>query len=175
MPKIVPVGSEIHRESARVLISEYLHWISESAQREYKLRFDVDAMVASDMAETKKFQPPYGRFYIVQEQEVFVAVGCLKRLEEFVGEIQRMYVRPEARGKGIGRLLVDRLISDARQIGYRKLRLESLKFLASAHALYRSVGFVEIDPYAGNSMEEYQAPDSVAAYQRSVVFMEMTL
>ena len=86
-----------------------------------------------------------------------------------------MYVRPAFRGRGIGRLIVDRLISDARQIGYRRLRLESLNFLAAAHALYASVGFVEIDPYAGNSMVEYQAPDSVPAYQASVVFMEMTL
>ena len=175
MPTIVPVRGEVHRESARILISEYLHWIHASAQREYKLSFDVDAMVASDMSETEKFHPPYGRFYIVQEQEAFVAVGCLKRLDEFIGEVQRMYVRPAVRGRGIGRLIVDRLISDARQIGYRKLRLESLKFLATAHALYRSVGFVEIDPYAGNSMEEYQAPDSAAAYQCSVVFMEMNL
>jgi GNAT superfamily N-acetyltransferase len=175
MPTIVPVRGEVHRESARLLISEYLHWINESAQRAYKLSFDVDAMVASDMSDAEKFHPPYGRFYIVQEQEAFAAVGCLKRLDELVGEVQRMYVRPAFRGAGIGRLIVDRLISDARQIGYRKLRLESLKFLAGAHALYRSVGFAEIDPYAGNSMEEYQAPDSVPTYQSSVVFMEMTL
>ena len=175
MPKILPVCGEVHRDGARTLISEYLRSINESAQREYKLSFDVDAMVASDMSEREKFHPPYGRFYIVQEQEAFVAVGCLKRLDELVGEIQRMYVKPAVRGRGIGRLIVDRLISDARQIGYRKLRLESLKFLATAHGLYRSVGFVEIDPYAGNSMEEYQAPDSVPAYQASVVFMEMIL
>lgn len=49
------------------------------------------------------------------------------------------------------------------------------KFLATAHALYKSVGFVEIDPYPGNSMEAYHAPDSVSAYQSSVVFMEMAL
>ena len=131
-------------------------------------------MVESDMSD-EKFYPPYGRFYVVQENDAFVAVGCLKRLDELVGEIQRMYVRASARGEGIGRLIVDRLIADARQIGYRKLRLESLKFLAAAHALYKSVGFVEIDPYAGNSMEEYQAPESVPAYQSNVVFMEMIL
>jgi GNAT superfamily N-acetyltransferase len=175
MPAIVPVRSEVHRECARMLIAEYLHWIDESARREYGLSFDVDAMVASDMSETEKFHPPYGRFYLVQEQEAFVAVGCLKRLDELVGEVQRMYVRPASRGTGIGRLIVDRLICDARQIGYRRLRLESLKFLAAAHALYRSVGFAEIDPYAGNSMQNYQAPDSVPAYRSSVVFMEMTL
>jgi GNAT superfamily N-acetyltransferase len=175
MPTIVPVSSAVHRESARMLISEYLHWIGESAQREYKLSFDVDAMVESDMSDPEKFHPPYGRFYVVRENDAFVAVGCLKRLDELVGEVQRMYVRASARGKGIGHLIVDRLIVDARQIGYRKLRLESLKFLAAAHALYKSVGFVEIDPYGGNSMREYQASGSITTYQSSVVFMEMTL
>lgn len=172
---IVPVRDEIHRNSACILISEYLHWIAESARREYGLRFDVDAMVESDMSDTQKFHPPTGRFYLVEDEDAFVGVGCLKRLGPQVGEIQRMYVRPECRGKGVGRLIVDRLISDARQIGYRKLRLESLKFLTSAHALYRSVGFVVIDPYAGNSMEKYRTPEAADAYQSSVVFMEMSL
>ncbi len=175
MPAIVPVSNALHRESARALISEYLQWILEFAQREYRLTFDVDAMLESDLSDHDKFHPPYGRFYVVRYNDQFVAVGCLKRLDEHTGEVQRMYVRDSARGKGIGRLIVDRLIADARQIGYRKLRLESLKFLDAAHSLYKSVGFVEIDSYAGNSMEHYQAPDSASVYRSSVVFMEMAL
>jgi GNAT superfamily N-acetyltransferase len=66
-----------------------------------------------------------------------------------------MFVPPTYRGKGIGRAIANRLIDDARRIGYRQLRLESLKFLAAAHSLYRSVGFHEIDPYAENSMQSY--------------------
>lgn len=172
---IVPVTSEVHRSSARGLISEYLHGIAEGAQREYGLTFDVEAMILSDLADRQKFHPPHGRFYLVQDKETFVGVGCLKRLDPQTGEIQRMYVRPETRGQGAGRLIVERLIADARAIGYRKLRLESLKFLAAAHALYRSAGFVEIDAYAGNSMEKYRALEAAEAYRSSVVFMEMSL
>ena len=172
---IVPVGSEAHRSSARELISEYLHWIAEGAEREYGLKFDVAAMIESDMSDAQKFHPPHGRFYLVEEVKDFVGVGCLKRLESQIGEVQRMYVRPETRGKGAGRLIVERLIADARRIGYRKLRLESLRFLAGAHALYKSAGFVEIDPYAGNSMAKYRAPEAADAYRSSVVFMEMNL
>lgn len=172
---IVPVRDQVHRDNARRLISEYLHWIAESARREYGLSFDVEAMVDSDLSDTGKFHPPHGRFYLVRDGEAYVGVGCLKRLDPQIGEIQRMYVRPECRGKGVGRLIVDRLIADARQIGYRKLRLESLRFLAGAHALYRSVGFSEIDAYAGNSMEKYRAPEAGDAYRASVVFMEMRL
>jgi GNAT superfamily N-acetyltransferase len=175
LPAIVPVTTDAHRAEARELIAEYLHWINESAQREYGLNFDVNAMIAADLADGTKFQPPFGRFYVVHDGTAAIAVGCLKRLNEQVGEVQRMYVRASQRGKGVGRLIVDRLIADAREIGYRTLRLESLKFLAAAHALYRSVGFVEISPYAGNSMENYHVPDLAPAYRASVLFMELAL
>ena len=158
-----------------MLIAEYLHSILELAQKNYGLSFDVEAMIESDLSDPVKFHPPHGRFYLVQKDGEFVAVGCLKRLDDLTGEIQRMYVRDSARGTGIGRLIVDRLVADARRIGYRKLRLESLRFLVAAHSLYRSAGFVEIDPYGGNSMEAYQAPDSASLYRSSVVFMEMAL
>ena len=67
------------------------------------------------------------------------------------------------------------LISDARQMGYRALRLESLKFLAAAHALYHSLGFKEISPYTDNSMRDYQAVANLDLYRTKVVFMELVL
>jgi hypothetical protein len=66
-------------------------------------------------------------------------------------------------------------VDDARQLGHARLRLESLKALEAAHGLYRSVGFVDIDPYADNSMQAYQAPEARGAYQASAVFMELRL
>jgi hypothetical protein len=68
-----------------------------------------------------------------------------------------------------------RLLSDARAIGYRVIRLESLRFLAAAHALYRSAGFVEIAPYADSSMREYQPVEALGNYRASAVFMELRL
>ena len=59
-------------------------------------------------------------------------------------------------------------------LGYTKVRLESLKALTAAHR-YRSVGFVDIDPYSENSMRDYQAPETHDAYRQSAVFMELTL
>ena len=106
---------------------------------------------------------------------VNVGVGCLKRLTPSVAEIQRMYVQAHVRGVGAGRLLLQQLLSDARAIGYEAVRLESLKFLSAAHALYRSAGFVEITPYAENSMTKYQPGDTLAKYRSSAVFMELNL
>jgi len=157
---------------ARGLIREYLTWIGEIARTSYGLSFDVDTMVASDIEDRAKFYPPSGRFYLLRFGDRYLGVGCLKQLAAGVGEVQRMYVQPPARGLGGGRLIVGRLIEDARTLGYRKLRLESLKALTAAHELYRSVGFVEIDPYSQSSMNEYQPPESLPTYRSSAVFME---
>ena len=86
-----------------------------------------------------------------------------------------MYLQPAARGLGAGRALLQRLLADARMLGYARLRLESLKALEPAHGLYRSMGFVDIDPYADNSMQAYQAPEALQAYRASAVFMELRL
>jgi hypothetical protein len=65
------------------------------------------------------------------------------------------------------------LIEDARSIGYRRLKLESLEFLKMAHFLCRSVGFHKIDPYADNSMKSYQDAENLDKYYAITVFMEM--
>lgn len=163
------------QEQARALISEYLNWLNERLGPEYDMQFDVAAMLRSDLTDPDKFRPPHGRFYLARHAGQIAGVGCLKKLSAAVGELQRMYVLPAFRGKGIGRALAHRLIEDARLIGYRKLRLESLEFLEAAHALYRSIGFHEIEPYADNSMESYQPSDQLQRYYSITVFMEMDL
>ena len=162
-------------KAARELIGEYLHWIAGLAKENYDLSFDVDAMVESDINDRSKFYPPDGRFYLACYGGSYVGVGCLKRLAPGVAEIQRMYVQPHVRGVGAGRRLAQRLLDDARTIGYQAVRLESLKLLSPAHALYRSLGFVEIPPYAENSMEEYQPASTMDRYRSSALFMELRL
>lgn len=174
-PVLVPVGDADTAAAAASLIREYLQFIAETARDHYRLSFDIEAMIASDLDDRAKFYPPAGRFYVVRHEDRYVAVGCLKRLTASVGEIQRMYVRHDARGLGVGRLLVERLLADARSMGFDTVRLESLRALTAAHTLYRSVGFREIAPYADNSMKDYQSPAAMATYRASVLFMERAL
>jgi len=169
------VKSAEHKQQASFLIREYLEWLNERVQCDYSIEFDVESMVASDLSDSEKFHPPNGRFYLVRYNSDIAGVGCLKKLEDGVGEIQRMYVLPSFRGRGIGRAIVNRLIEDARSIGYRRLKLESLEFLEAAHLLYRSVGFQEIVPYAENSMKSYQDAENLDKYYSITVFMEMNL
>jgi len=173
--ELVAVDDAATRETARDLIAEYLQWIARVAAASYGLSFDVDAMVTSDIEDREKFYPPSGRFYLIRREDSHVGVGCLKRITPAAAEIQRMYVQPHARGLGAGRILLQRLLADARAIGYEAVRLESLKFLSAAHALYRSAGFVDITPYADNSMTEYQPRDTLDRYRSSAVFMELRL
>jgi GNAT superfamily N-acetyltransferase len=173
--ELVAVDDTATREAARHLIAEYLRWIASSAAASYGLSFDIDAMVTSDIEDRAKFHPPSGRFYVIRREDSNVGVGCLTRITPSVAEIQRMYVQPHVRGVGAGRLLLQQLLSDARAIGYEVVRLESLKFLSAAHALYKSVGFAEIIPYADNSMTTYQPRDTMDTYRSSAVFMELHL
>jgi len=173
--QLIAVEGPDTREAARRLITEYLRWIGAEASQRYGLTFDIDAMVASDVDDRFKFYPPAGRFYLVRHHGQYVGVGCLKALAPEIAEIQRMYVQPHVRGAGAGRRLLDQLLADARAVGYHAIRLESLRFLSAAHTLYRSVGFVDIAPYADNSMRAYQSPGAELAYRSSVVFMELRL
>ena len=173
--ELLPVGDVATRAAAERLIREYLDFIAEVAMEHYRLTFDIEAMVASDLHDESKFFPPAGRFYVVRQAGAFVGVGCLKRLAPTVAEIQRMYVQPSVRGLGAGRLLVERLLTDAREMQFRTVRLESLRVLSAAHALYRSVGFREIEPYNESSMTDYQAPNALDTYHSSAIFMELTL
>jgi GNAT superfamily N-acetyltransferase len=169
---LVRVESQEHRDAARQLITEYLLWIADIAKSEYGLSFDIEAMVESDIEDRSKFYPPNGRFYLIESAARFSGVGCLKRLAPGLGEVQRMYIQDHLRGIGAGRALIETLLSDATDLGYRTVRLESLKALKAAHTLYHSVGFVDTIPYSDNSMSAYQEKQNLQSYQQSAVFME---
>ncbi len=80
------------------------------------------------------------------------AAGCvaLRRIDARTAELKRLFVRPGHRGLGLGRLLTEAAVELARELDYRRLRLDTTPEMAAAHELYRRLGFREIDPYRAN-------------------------
>lgn len=93
---------------------------------------------------------PAGRLLLAFDGPKAIGCGALRPFESGVCEMKRLYIRPNARGKGAGGALVDALISSAKEIGYRKLRLDTLPSMTTAIAIYRSMGFQEIAMYRPN-------------------------
>jgi len=98
------------------------------------------------------YGPPGGRLRLAVVDDM--AVGCIamRKLEDGICEMKRLYVRPAFRGRGIGRKLAVACVRDARSLGYRAIRLDTIPEMAAATALYRSLGFMEIEPYRFNPL-----------------------
>jgi putative acetyltransferase len=96
------------------------------------------------------YAPPEGRLLLVTSPSGPVGCAGIRKIADGVCELKRMYVRPEFRGRNLGRNLATRLIAEARSIGYRTMRLDTVGTMVEAIRLYRSLGFHTIDPYYRN-------------------------
>jgi GNAT superfamily N-acetyltransferase len=105
----------------------------------------------------REMAPPEGAFLIGWEGERAVACGGLRRLEDGICEIKRMYVVPGARSRGVGRALLRALEDAARELGYDRVRLDAGPEQRHSRVLFASTGYVEIAPYNGNHIADYWA------------------
>jgi GNAT superfamily N-acetyltransferase len=106
---------------------------------------------------------PEGAFLIGWEGERAVACGGLRRLEDGICEIKRMYVVPGARSRGVGRALLRALEDAARELGYDRVRLDAGPEQRHSRVLFASTGYVEIAPYNGNHIADYWAEKSLSS------------
>jgi GNAT superfamily N-acetyltransferase len=101
-----------------------------------------------------QYAAPSGALLLAYANEA--AIGCtgVRHLGPGVAELKRMYLRSEHRGQGIGRELLERCISVARELGYTRIRLDTLPHMAPALGLYRTLGFTPISAYRFNPVAD---------------------
>lgn len=132
--------------AARALIEEYAAQIG--ASMGVDLGFQNLAAELDHLADM--YGPPSGCLLLANDGDEWVGCCALRRFSEDVCEIKRLYVKPSARGRHLGRLLVEGLVTKARVLGYRRMVLDTLRDMMAARALYRSLGFGNADPYYFN-------------------------
>jgi GNAT superfamily N-acetyltransferase len=97
-----------------------------------------------------ELRQPGGAYLVGYQGDDAVAGGGLRRLDQGVAEIKRMFVRPAARSSGVARLLLQALEDEARALGYAAVRLDTGPKQVHGLALYRSAGYVDVPPYNDN-------------------------
>jgi GNAT superfamily N-acetyltransferase len=141
-----PVSLELQQAYFADIASRYPGW-------------SPDLIPSADPAEVA---PPVGAWVVIYLDDQPVGCGGLKRLDDASGELKRIYLAGAARGRGLGRRLLEELERHARELGYERLRLDTGNLQPEALGLFHSAGYEEIPDYNGNTWATYWMEKRVA-------------
>ena len=173
MGNFIIFDPNFHRPIIVDLFEEYFNWMACELQKNYDI--DVRSMIGTTLRgyvennvdEFVSSVSPDGVFYLLQEKEEIIGMGALRKLKEGIGEIKRMYIKPEYRGKGLGKEMLELLLSKCKEYGFSKVYLETGAFMGAAQGLYRSMGF--------NDRGEYPETEVPPQLRHVWLFMEKRL
>jgi ribosomal protein S18 acetylase RimI-like enzyme len=158
MVEIIAYANEDHRERFFELNLEYIRWVADK----YKTIHDIDLesvngksneeYVKEFLQDFTELEPPRGQILLLRSNNEIVGMGAIAEHEPGIGEIKRMYVKPNFRGHGYGRKLFSRLIEKGKDFRFSKILLETADFFEAARNLYRSIGFRDIEEYSGGEV-----------------------
>jgi ribosomal protein S18 acetylase RimI-like enzyme len=142
MLRIIHASNQEHYQQAYHLFQLYAE----------SLDFDLDFQnFSQELAGLPgDYAPPKGCVLLAEDANDYVGCVALRPLQKHICEMKRLYLRPKARGKQIGRLLAETVIDAAKRIGYKRMRLDTVGSMQTAIGLYRELGFYEIEPYRRN-------------------------
>ena len=155
MMNIIEAKTDAEIDAARRIFREYESWLG--------LDLCFQGFEEELAGLPGKYSSPDGRLFLAYSEEDLAGCAALRKIDPGVCEMKRLFVRDQFRRFGIGRLLIDRLLTAARDIGYRAMRLDTYPAkMGKAVGLYRQYGFIEIPAYYHNPYE-------------GVLFMELQL
>jgi ribosomal protein S18 acetylase RimI-like enzyme len=144
--KLITAGSDAHFEDGKMLFREYAASLPIDLAFQ---RFEEELEAVQE-----QYGPPSGALVLAYAGERAVGCAGVRSKGEGIAELKRMYVQPEFRGHQLGRLLLERSVSIARDLGYERLRLDTLASMTGARRLYESFGFETIPAYYANPHED---------------------
>jgi putative acetyltransferase len=168
MIRVVPASSPDQLDDVRGLMRAFVAWHRQRHVADQDLiddYFDAAAFEEELASLPGKYAPPTGCLLLAVDDDEAIGCVALRSLDEGVCEMKRMFVRTEAQGLGAGRALAAAVIDEARTLGYRRMRLDTSVGQVEAIGLYRSMGFVTVEPY-------YELPERLRQW---LVFMERVL
>jgi ribosomal protein S18 acetylase RimI-like enzyme len=149
--EIRPADYERQLDEVRRLFQEYREWLSDhrddspsAASRVADGLASVDQQIA-DLPGA--YSPPLGEVFLAFQSQELAACGALRRFEPGVGEIKRVFVRPDHRGPDFGRRLTGVMLRRARELGYERVRADTLPTMTAAIEYYQELGFKLIPAY----------------------------
>ncbi|MEY8508329.1 GNAT family N-acetyltransferase [Lachnospiraceae bacterium 42-17] len=140
------------KEEISVLFSEYTEMLIKNDES-FKEYLDIQNYDEEMEHLEMKYGRPYGRLYLIYCDEKLAGCVGLRKIDNQNCEMKRLYIRPEFRGKKLGNILVERIIEDAKKIGYSYMLLDTLPFLQNAIHIYKKSGFYEIESYNDSPMD----------------------
>ena len=169
--KIVHFNPDTHMEDFEKIYLEYgeqfLNDFKEYTGNPY---LGLEGVTASDfvretMGSYTSLKHPHGALFVIEVADELAAIGGIHKISDDIGEIKRMFTRPKFRRNGFARKMLNELMETGRSLGCKRFLLDTPLFFESAHALYRSVGFVEV--------EEYPESEIPSELRQHWMFMEL--
>jgi GNAT superfamily N-acetyltransferase len=167
-PTITSVAAVTDRPELEEIVGEYLETVVPYLRTRLGGAFDPAAMAAATLGNLPAYLPPRGRLLLAHGEDGALLGTCfLRMVRPDAAELKRLFVRPSARGLGLGRSLAHRAMSEAQGMGAARLLLDTGVWMTEALALYRAMGFREIPRYP-----ESENPAEVADL---LVYLELIL
>ncbi len=150
MTKIFSAKTDKDIEHVKILLEEYLDWLE---SKKWISSQESQAFEEQLANLPNSFAPPDGCLLLAMYQEEIAGCVALRKLNDTVCEMKRLYVKSSLRGLEVGRNLAEAVVTKAQKIGYTRMWVHTLQIMKAANTLYRSMGFREIDPYEENDIE----------------------